>query len=109
MNSNNNKKKITFYSRFEADILAKKKTITIRNHRESHFQSGDIVDVSRYEDHQYFCTIEIKNITPTKLDQLTEQHAQQENMSLEQLVEIITKIYPNQTDFFVIEFTVIEQ
>ena len=34
---------ITFYQRFEADILAGRKTITIRDKSESHFKAGDIL------------------------------------------------------------------
>ncbi len=35
---NMNREKITFFSRFEADILSGKKTITIRDKSESYFQ-----------------------------------------------------------------------
>ena len=41
----------------EADILAGRKTITIRD-KWRHFKAGDILRVSRFEDNQYFCTIE---------------------------------------------------
>ena len=50
---------ITFYQRFEADILAGHKTITIRDKSESHFKAGDILRVGRFEDNQYFCSIEV--------------------------------------------------
>ena len=43
---------ITFYQRFEADILAGRKTITIRDKSESHFKAGDILRVGRFEDDQ---------------------------------------------------------
>ena len=45
---------ITFYQRFEADILAGRKTITIRDKSESDFKAGDILRVGRFEDNQYF-------------------------------------------------------
>lgn len=45
---------ITFYQRFEADILAGRKMITIRDKPESHFKAGDILRVGRFEDNQYF-------------------------------------------------------
>jgi uncharacterized protein YqfB (UPF0267 family) len=48
---------ITFYQRFEADILAGRKTITIRDKSESHFKAGDILRVGRFEDN----TIIIRN------------------------------------------------
>ena len=80
---------ITFYQRFEADILAGRKTITIRDKSESHFKAGDILRVGRFDDNQYFCTIEVLGVSPITLDELTEQHATQENMGLDELKEVI--------------------
>ena len=80
---------ITFYQRFEADILAGRKTITIRD---------------KSEDNQYFCTIKVLSVSPITLDELTEQHATQENMSLAELWEVIKTIYPNENKFWVINF-----
>ena len=37
---------ITFYQRFEANIPAGRKTITIRDKSESHFKAGDILNTS---------------------------------------------------------------
>ncbi|HHF3842868.1 TPA: N(4)-acetylcytidine aminohydrolase [Haemophilus influenzae] len=96
---------ITFYQRFEADILAGRKTITIRDKSESHFKAGDILRVRCFEDNQYFCTIEVLSVSPITLDELTEQHAKQENMTLRELKEVIQGIYPTEELFFVIEFT----
>ena len=95
---------ITFYQRFEADILAGRKTITIRDKSESHFKAGDILRVGRFEDDQYFCTIEVLSVSPITLDELTEQHAAQENMSLVELREVNKTIYPNENEFFMINF-----
>ena len=95
---------ITFYQRFEADILAGRKTITIRDKSESYFKADDILRVGRFEDNQYFCTIEVLSVSPITLDKLTEQHATQENMGLEELKEVIQGIYPNEEQFFVIKF-----
>ncbi|OBX48373.1 N(4)-acetylcytidine aminohydrolase [Haemophilus haemolyticus] len=95
---------ITFYQRFEADILAGRKTITIRDKSESYFKAGDILRVGRFEDNQYFCTIEVLSVSPITLDKLTELHAKQENMRLEELKEVIQGIYPNEEQFFVIKF-----
>ena len=95
---------ITFYQRFEADILAGRKTVTIRDKSESHFKAGDILRVGRFEDNQYFCTIEVLNVSPITIDELTEQHAKQENMSLVELREVIKTIYPNENEFFMINF-----
>lgn len=74
---------ITFFQRFQDDILAGRKTITIRDAAESHFKPGDVLRVGRYEDDGYFCTIAVTATSTVTLDTLTEQHAQQENMTLE--------------------------
>ena len=100
MQSNN----ITFYQRFETDILAGRKTITIRDKSESHFKAGDILRVGRFEDNQYFCTIEVLSVSPITLDELTEEHANQENMGLDELKEVIRGIYEEEREFFLIEF-----
>ena len=95
---------ITFYQRFETDILAGRKTITIRDKSESHFKAGDILRVGRFEDNQYFCTIEVLSVSPITLDELTEQYAEQENMMLTELKEVIEEIYPKSNEFYVINF-----
>ncbi|WP_434321408.1 N(4)-acetylcytidine aminohydrolase [Haemophilus influenzae] len=100
---------ITFYQRFEADILAGRKTITIRDKSESHFKAGDILRVGRFEDNQYFCTIEVLSVWPITLDELTEQHAAQENMGLEELKEVIRGIYPREIGFYLIEFKLLKE
>ena len=43
-------------------------------------------------------------MSPITLDELTEQHAAQENMGLEELKEVIRGIYPNEEQFFVLSF-----
>lgn len=98
---------ITFFQRFQDDILAGRKTITIRDESESHFRVGDVLRVGRYEDDGYFCTIEVVRTSSVTLDSLTEQHAQQENMSLSKLKDVIADIYPGQNQFYVIDFKVV--
>lgn len=95
---------ITFFQRFQDDILAGRKTITIRDAAESHFKMGDVLRVGRYEDDGYFCTIRVVATSTVTLDTLTELHAQQENMTLAQLREVIAEIYPEEKQFYVIEF-----
>ena len=95
---------ITFYQRFEADILSGRKTITIRDKSESHFKAGDILRVGRFEDNQYFCSIKVLSVSPITLDELTEQHAKQENMGLAELKKVIEEIYPESNEFYVINF-----
>ncbi len=93
---------ITFFQRFQDDILAGRKTITIRDAAESHFKPGDVLRVGRYEDDGYFCTIAVTATSTVTLDTLTEQHAQQENMTLGQLRQVISDIYPGESQFYVI-------
>ena len=95
---------ITFYQHFEADILAGRKTITIRDESESHFKAGDILRVGQFEDNQYFCTIEVLSVSPITLDELTELHAKQKNMVLDELKYVIREIYPSEERFYIIEF-----
>ena len=95
---------ITFYQHFEADILTGRKTITIRDKSESHFKASDILRVGRFEDNQYFCTIEVLSVSPITLDELTEQHAKLENMGLNELKEVIQGIYPDEELFYLMTF-----
>ena len=95
---------ITFFQRFQDDILAGRKTITIRDAAESHFKAGDVLRVGRYEDDGYFCTIRVVATSTVTLDTLNDRHAQQENMTLPQLREVIAEIYPEEKLFYVIEF-----
>ncbi|MGF6102859.1 N(4)-acetylcytidine aminohydrolase [Enterobacter sp. A4] len=95
---------ITFFQRFQDDILAGRKTITIRDKSESHFKTGDILRVGRYEDDGYFCTIEVTGTSTATLATLTQKHAEQENMTLDTLKSVIAEIYPDQDQFYVIDF-----
>lgn len=95
---------ITFFSRFESDILAGRKTITLRDASEAHFKAGDILQVGRYEDDRPFCTIEVISTATVTFDQLTQEHARQENMTLDQLKQVITEIYPDQRQYHLIAF-----
>ncbi|KAK5574788.1 hypothetical protein RB653_010041 [Dictyostelium firmibasis] len=99
-------KEITFYSRFEKDILEHKKTITIR--REGDVRVGDMIRVSKHEDGNFFCNIKILSVSPIHFSQLNETHAIQENMTLEQLKNVISEIYPGLLDLFLIEFILID-
>lgn len=98
-------REITFFRRFEADILADRKTITIRDSSEADFRPGKTLRVCRNEDGVFFCNIVVKSVTPVTLDALSERHAEQENMSLDELKKVIKDIYPGLEQFYVIEFT----
>ena len=65
--------------------------------------------VGRFEDNQYFCTIEVLGVSPITLDELTEQHAKQENMGLEELKDVIWTIYPKEIGFYLIEFKLLKE
>ncbi|BCG09445.1 MULTISPECIES: N(4)-acetylcytidine aminohydrolase [Buttiauxella] len=95
---------ITFFQRFESDIVAGRKTITLRDVSESHFIPGQQLRVGRYEDDVYFCTIEVVSVTPVALEKLTDEHARQENMTLPELKEVIGEIYPGLTELYAIVF-----
>ncbi|MFV0574296.1 MAG: N(4)-acetylcytidine aminohydrolase [Vibrio sp.] len=98
---------MTFFERFEADILAGRKTITIRDESEKGYQPESIVSVSTFEDDRWFCDLKINSVTPIQFSELTEFHAQQENMTLEQLKEVIHDIYPNTEQLYVIDYTLV--
>ena len=100
-------KNITFFERFEADILSGLKTITIRDESEKDYEAGDVVNVSTYEDNRWFCKVIVEQVVPITLEQLTVYHAKQENMSLEQLKAVIKDIYPNTDDFYVISYSLL--
>lgn len=96
--------KMTFFSRFEHDILAGKKTITIRDSSERNYLVGSTVEVSTLEEGRVFSYLKILDVNEVCFDDLTEFHAQQENMSLPELKAVISDIYPGITQLFVITF-----
>ena len=53
---------MTFFSRFENDILSGKKTITIRNVKESTYVINSIVTVSTLEEAREFCKLKITDV-----------------------------------------------
>ncbi|WP_105573915.1 N(4)-acetylcytidine aminohydrolase [Cronobacter sakazakii] len=102
------KNDITFYTRFQQDILAGTKTITIRDGSEAHFTPGQRLRTGRYEDNGYFCTLEVLSVTPVTLAQLDEEHARQENMTLAELKKVIADIYPGINELYMIAFKKVE-
>lgn len=89
----------SLFQRFEDDILAGRKTITIRDESESHFKTGDVLRVGRFEDDGYFCTIEVTATSTVTLDTLTEKHAEQENMTLPELKRSLPTSIPARHSF----------
>ncbi|HHT7629903.1 N(4)-acetylcytidine aminohydrolase [Pasteurella multocida] len=74
--------KITFFTRFEQDILAGRRTITIRDKSESSFQPNQILAVYTNETDRFFANIKVLSVTPIHFESLSEVHAQQENTAL---------------------------
>lgn len=95
---------ITFYQRFTIDILSGKKTITIRDSEANYFDSGDIVHAYTFETRELFATLAVQSIEELNFDELGNQHAEQENMTLTELRAIIKQIYPDDCQLYVITF-----
>lgn len=95
---------MTFFERFEADILSGKKTITLRDESESDYQVNSIVNVKTLEEGRYFCRLHILKVTPVLFDELSDFHAMQENMSLDQLKSVIQDIYPGISQLYMISY-----
>ncbi|ABV36435.1 uncharacterized conserved protein UCP029143 [Shewanella sediminis HAW-EB3] len=96
--------KITFFQRFEKDILSGAKTITLRDASESHYKAGQGVSVSTYETDRWFCDVMIDSVECIKFDELNSIHAEQENMTLPELREVITEIYGEIETLWMISF-----
>lgn len=99
--------KITFFERFERDILSGAKTITLRDEAESHVIAGQVLPVSTFEIDRWFCDIQILEVTPLALSDLNQTHAEQENMTLAQLRLVIAEIYPGVEQLFMLRFNVL--
>ncbi|CAM2910731.1 N(4)-acetylcytidine aminohydrolase [Vibrio diazotrophicus] len=99
---------MTFFARFEADILSGKKVITIRDESEKDYQPGSVVDVSTLEEGRWFCRLKIKSVDPVLFSDLNEFHAEQENMTLPQLKQVINDIYPGIESLYVIQYELVE-
>jgi hypothetical protein len=98
---------MTFFERFESDILSGKKVITIRDESEKDYVVGTEVEVSTYEDNRRFCRLAIDSVEAITFDDLNTYHAEQENMTLEELKNIIEEIYPNKGQLYVISYHIV--
>ena len=95
---------ITFYQRFAADILSGKKIITIRDAEANYFESGDVVHAYTFETRELFAALAVHRIEKLNFEELSNQHAAQENMTLAELRTIIKQIYPDNCQLYVITF-----
>lgn len=98
---------MTFFERFEADILSGKKTITIRDESEKYYQPGTVVNVSTLESGREFCSLKILSVTPVLFADLDDFHAQQENMTLLELKRVIQDIYPGIEQLYVVQYELV--
>ena len=99
---------MTFFERFEVDILSGEKTITIRDATENDYAANSIVQVSTYEGGRWFCTLKIKTVEAILFSHLTDFHAKQENMTLPELKSVILQIYPDIENLYVISYQLID-
>lgn len=95
---------ITFFERFENDIVSGKKVITLRDESESHYQPNTRVTVGTLETDRHFGALDILSVEPILFADLDESHAEQENMTLETLKTVIQDIYPGIEQLYVITY-----
>ncbi|WP_156136258.1 N(4)-acetylcytidine aminohydrolase [Photobacterium gaetbulicola] len=98
---------LLFLSRFEEDILAGKKTITIRDEADSHYEVGSRVNGVIYEESRVFCQLDITGVEPVSIDALNQSHAERENMPLSVLKDVLEEIYPKTRDLYVVSFQLV--
>ena len=98
---------ITFFEFLTPLILSGKKTITIRDASESHYQPNTEVNVLALETKEYVGRIKILSVTPIHFDEINQFHAEQEAMSLSELKELIRKIYPENNKLYVISYELV--
>ncbi|EDQ01823.1 hypothetical protein KT99_04449 [Shewanella benthica KT99] len=88
-------------------VASGKKTITIRDESECHYVPGTQVEVYTLETNIKVCDIEIKSVEPILFSEINEFHAQQEYLELPKLKEIISQVYPNTEQLYVITYKLI--
>lgn len=99
---------MTFFERFEADILAGKKTITLRDESESDYLPNTYVKVKTLEQGRFFCQLKILKVEPVLFSELNNFHAQQENMTLAELKAVIQDIYPGIQQLYMISYELVD-
>lgn len=99
---------ITFYERLLPLVISGKKVITIRDQHESHYVPHSVVRVFALETGKYYTDIEILSVEPIDYDDISEYHATQEAMTLDNLKSLIREIYPTEQSLFVIHYRLVE-
>lgn len=102
---------VGFKEKNKEKILSGEKIITIRNKSEAHFKKGDLLEAVTYDDNTktIFATLEVDLVKPVTRETLTERYAKYYGVSLEELVEKLSKRYPNDDELYVIMFHVKER
>lgn len=100
---------MTFFERFETDILSGKKTITIRDESENNYVPGSTVTVSTLETGREFCQLAILSVEPILFTELSDFHAEQENITLAVLKAVIQDIYPGIEQLYVVSYQLVGQ
>ena len=95
---------MSFYQRFENDIVAGSKTITLRDDKYRDLVVGDRLTVKTVPTGRVFGIIEVRATSWIALTELDESHARQENMPLAELRAVIQDIYPNLQTLHAITF-----
>ena len=98
---------MTFFERFETDILSGKKTITMRDKSENNYVPGSTVTVSTLEGGREFCRLTILSVKPILFTELSNFHAEQENMTLAVLKDVIQDIYPGIEQLYVVSYKLV--
>ena len=101
--------RMTFFRRLLPLVTSGQKTITIRDRSESHYQPGTTVRVYPLDDPDEFtCSLYIESVRPISWNDLDETHAQQEGMTLPELVKLLREIYPHTDELFIISFSLVK-
>ncbi|MGL5430413.1 MAG: N(4)-acetylcytidine aminohydrolase [Vibrio sp.] len=100
--------KITFFESLTLLVASGQKTITIRDHAESHYVPGSRVEVFTLETDRKVCDIKIIAVEPLQFAAINQFHAEQEAMEVPQLKNLIKHIYPNTDELFVITYQLIK-
>ncbi|TBR41615.1 ASCH domain-containing protein [Marinomonas agarivorans] len=96
---------IRFFGKLAPLILSGRKSATIRDDSEAHYQVGQILEAITHEDGASICQIEILSIEQVSFDTLNRSHAKAEGLPFTFLLKrLIRKIYPRDTKLYFIRF-----
>ena len=99
---------LSFYQRFVKDIITGKKNITIRDAKAKDYRVGQTVQAITDHDNKIFAELQIHSIKTLLFNDINDNHAEQENLSLLELRKTIQEIYPDVVELFVIDFRLVD-